>query len=75
MRYPTAARENGIEGTVIVQFFVEKNGRVADCQIVQGPGYGCDEEAVRLIQTGPKWKKRRYLKKILRYQIPFRLED
>lgn len=49
--YPLEARRNEVEGTVYVQFVVEKDGKVTDAQAVKGIGYGCDEEAVRAVQS------------------------
>jgi TonB family protein len=49
LQYPEEAREKGIEGDVIVRFKVNEQGQVLDPKVVNGPGYGCDEEAVRLV--------------------------
>jgi TonB family protein len=54
--YPAAALENGVKGVVIVEFSVDKNGKLSDFKVVQSLGYGCDEEAVRLLKEGPKWE-------------------
>lgn len=54
-RYPTSARRNQVEGVVYVQFIVEKNGDLSNFKVVKGVGYGCDEEAVRLLDRMPKW--------------------
>ena len=35
INYPAIARENGVEGTVVIQFVVEKNGDVADAKVVR----------------------------------------
>ncbi|MCC6253676.1 MAG: TonB family protein [Ignavibacteriaceae bacterium] len=43
--YPKQAIENMIEGTVKVQVFIEKNGEVSSAEVVEGIGYGCDENA------------------------------
>ncbi len=43
--YPKQAIENKIEGTVKVQAFIEKNGEVSSATVVEGIGYGCDENA------------------------------
>lgn len=52
--YPEIAREAGIEGTVIVQFFVDKKGRVRETHILKGvPNTGLDEAAMEAI-----WKTR-----------------
>ncbi|MFT4031286.1 MAG: TonB family protein [Siphonobacter sp.] len=50
------AQAKGISGIVAVRFRVEKNGSLTHFKIKQGLGYGCDEEAVRVIQEGPKWQ-------------------
>lgn len=56
LNYPEQARQAGIEGEVTVRFFVEKDGALSGLTIKESLGYGCDEEAVRLIEKGPKWK-------------------
>ena len=43
--YPKKAKENGIEGTVIIRVLIEKDGEVKDAQVIKGIGYGCDEAA------------------------------
>ena len=53
--YPSAARTAKISGEVIVQFKVLPNGELFDIRILQSLGYGCDEEAVRLVKEGPSW--------------------
>jgi protein TonB len=47
--YPDAALEAKIEGSVIVEYDVADDGLVYNPHILKGLGYGCDEEAVRLI--------------------------
>lgn len=56
IKYPEVARTSGITGTVYVQFVVEKNGSISDVKVVRGIGGGCDEEAVRVVKSMPKWK-------------------
>lgn len=56
VRYPQFAREKGIQGTVIVSFVVEADGTITNVQVEKGIGGGCDEEAVRVIKSMPKWK-------------------
>lgn len=53
--YPTAARENGIEGTVYVSFVVGKDGSIRDAQIKRGVAGGCSEEALRVVKMMPNW--------------------
>ena len=56
IKYPEVARTSGITGTVYVQFVVEKDGSISDVKVVRGIGGGCDEEAVRVVKSMPKWK-------------------
>ena len=53
--YPKEAKEAGIEGKVFVEFYVEKDGTVTNVKVLKGIGYGCDEEALRVIGLMPKW--------------------
>lgn len=55
MHYPEAAKANGTEGTVYVQFIVEPTGEIKYIKILKDPGSGCGEEAVRLVKLMPKW--------------------
>ncbi len=58
MKYPEAAKSNGVEGKVKVKFTVNKNGSLSDFNIISKEklGYGCEEEAIRLIKSMPNWK-------------------
>lgn len=53
--YPTEAKEANIEGSVKLIFTVNVDSTVTDFIVLQGLGYGCDEEAIRLVKEGPKW--------------------
>ena len=55
LRYPTIAAENGIEGRVIIRFVVGKDGSVSDIKIQRGLDASCDKEAIRVVQSMPKW--------------------
>lgn len=55
LKYPAQARRMGIEGKVYVQFVVDTDGSLTDVKAVKGIGAGCDEEAVRVIKSAPKW--------------------
>ncbi len=55
IRYPQMARESGIQGTVFITFVVERDGSITDVRILRGIGGGCDEEAIRVIKSMPKW--------------------
>jgi TonB family protein len=49
--YPETARKAGIEGRVVVQFVVDKEGNVVDPQIIRGIGGGCDEAALEAVKN------------------------
>ena len=55
LEYPQKARRMGLEGRVFVEFVVEKDGSLTDVKIARGIGGGCDEEAIRVISSAPKW--------------------
>lgn len=56
LRYPVPASENGISGRVFIHFIVEKDGSLSDIRVVKGIGFGCDEEAVRVLKKSPHWQ-------------------
>lgn len=53
--YPAAAQENGIQGRVYVTFVVDKNGEVANAKIARGVDPALDKEALRVVNSLPKW--------------------
>jgi protein TonB len=55
--YPELAREIAREGTVYVTFIINEKGEVEDSKIMKGIGAGCDEEATRVVNKIPKFKK------------------
>ena len=55
IRYPATAFENNIQGKVVVQFIVEKDGRLTNFKILRSVGGGCDEEAIRVLSSSPRW--------------------
>lgn len=55
LKYPAQARRMGIEGKVFVEFVVDKDGTITSVKAIKGIGAGCDEEAIRVIQSSPKW--------------------
>ncbi len=70
--YPAEAMEKEIQGRVFVGFVVEKDGSISNVKVLKGIGGGCDEEAVRVISSMPKWKPGKQKGKPVRvnYQIP-----
>jgi len=55
IKYPDLAMETNTQGKVYVKFLVRKDGSTDKVSIVRGIGAGCDEEAVRVIKSVPKW--------------------
>ena len=69
--YPQEAKEAGIEGQVFVEFYIEKDGTVTDGKVLKGIGYGCDEEALRVIGLMPKWYPGKQRGKAVRVRYTF----
>jgi periplasmic protein TonB len=55
IKYPALARENNIQGNVALTFVVGKDGSVTDIAILKDIGGGCGKEAVRVVNSMPKW--------------------
>jgi TonB family protein len=77
LKYPAAAKEAGIEGTVYLAFVVTKTGEIENIEILRGIGGGCDEEAVRVISNAPNWTpgKQRGKKVNVRMRLPIRFKS
>lgn len=56
IKYPKSAQERKIEGRVIVQFVVEKDGTPTEFKVVRSIDPALDEEALRVLKAMPKWK-------------------
>jgi protein TonB len=56
IKYPVIAQENGIQGKVYVTFVVGKDGSVSNASIARGVDPSLDKEALRVVNTLPKWK-------------------
>ena len=48
--------ENGIQGKVFIQFVIERDGSITDVKVARGVDASLDKEAVRVVQSMPKWK-------------------
>ena len=78
MKYPTAAQQAKIEGRVIVQFVVGRDGSVKNVEVLRGVSPELDAEAVRVVSMMPKWipGKQRGKAVAVKYTMPimFRLQ-
>ncbi|MCS5614276.1 MAG: energy transducer TonB [Candidatus Marinimicrobia bacterium] len=78
-KYPEIAQEAGIEGTVVVQVFVDEKGRVKETVILKGiPNTGLDEaatEAIRLVRFKPAKQRERAVGVWISIPVNFRLKS
>ena len=78
IKYPTIAQENGTQGRVTVQFVVNADGSIVDAKVIRGVDPYLDKEALRVINSMPKWRPGMQRGKAVRvkYTVPvmFRLQ-
>ena len=82
IRYPALARDNNIEGTVVVRFVVNKEGHIEDAEVVRDIGGGCGAEALRIVEMmnemderwTPGMQRGRPVKVLFNLPVKFRLE-
>jgi TonB family protein len=79
IKYPKIAMAENIEGKVVISFVVDDKGNVGKIQVMKAIGGGCEEEAIRVIQSMPKWNPGKQNGKpvSVRYTLPisFKLAD
>ncbi len=83
IKYPAIARENGVQGMCVVRFVVEKDGTVANAEVVRDIGAGCGDESLRIVkmmnQMPQRWTpgKQRGKNVRVQYNLPvrFKLEN
>lgn len=78
LRYPPEAVMNGIQGTVQVNFIIDKDGKVRDVRVAKSVDPLLDEEAVRVVSASPKWRAGRQrgekVRTSMTIPVEFRLE-
>ncbi|MDF9829600.1 M56 family metallopeptidase [Parabacteroides sp. PF5-6] len=76
LKYPVIAFENGIQGRVVVSFTVEKDGSISGAEVVRSIDPSLDQEALRVINTLPKWTPGKNEGKIVRvkYTVPIQFK-
>ncbi len=76
VKYPILAQENGIQGRVYIQFVIEKDGSITDVKVARGVDASLDKEAIRVIQSMPKWKPGKQRGKPVRvsYTLPINFQ-
>jgi protein TonB len=78
LTYPSEALKNSIEGDVIVEYRVNSLGDVTEAHVVHGIGYGCDEEALRLVRLLKHQEVKNKGVKVTtnnKIKIPFRIKN
>ena len=56
LSYPEKAVRSNIEGSVEIAFDITRDGSLKNIRLLKGIGYGCDEEALRIVSDSPKWR-------------------
>ena len=78
LKYPEEALQEGIQGRVMVDFVIEKDGKITDVRVVKGVSPELDAEAVKVVSASPKWKPGRKAGEKVRVSmtipVEFRLE-
>jgi TonB family protein len=75
LQYPEEAQRQGVEGIVLLQFTVRPDGNLIQFKVLQSPGHGCDKEAIRLLEKGPKWEAPNGQEPVITtYPVRFELE-
>jgi protein TonB len=79
VRYPMIAQENGITGRVLLSFVVEKDGSLGQIRVLQTPDQSLADEAIRVLQSSPKWVPGKQRNKTVRVSftlpVEFRLQN
>jgi outer membrane biosynthesis protein TonB len=70
-RMPVQAVANGISGEVLVEFSVTTKGKLRGFKVLEPLGFGCNEEAIRLLQTGPEWQNNTGKEQKASYSVRF----
>ncbi|MFA5301375.1 MAG: energy transducer TonB [Bacteroidales bacterium] len=71
--YPEVAKENGVQGRVVLSFIVDADGYVKNVTVLRGVDPSIDKEAVRVVSSSPRWKPGRQRDKAVRVRYNFPL--
>ena len=78
LKYPQRALRDGVQGTVMVQFTIDKDGKVTDAEVIKGVDEELDAEALKVIMASPKWKPGKVggkkVRALITLPVEFRLE-
>lgn len=69
IKYPEAAKNEGIQGKIYIQFVVDKDGSITEVKVAKGLSTELNNEAVRVVNTLPKWKPGKHKGEIVKVRI------
>jgi TonB family protein len=74
LKYPVSAQERGVQGIVIINFVIGKDGKISRIKVMRPVGSGCDEEAIRVLEKMPAWTpgKQGGRDVAVSYMVPFK---
>lgn len=79
IKYPEAARKAKVSGRVFLKFVVRTDGSINDVRVMKGIGFGCDQEAIRIVKNMPKWDPGKQSGRLVNVEyilpISFQLEE
>lgn len=79
IKYPENAKKNNVEGTVFITFVVDKSGEVTDAKVLRGINEECDEMALNVVKSMPRWVPGKEKGKVVNVQynlpIKFKLQE
>lgn len=73
LNYPEKAKDAGVEGEVFLSFIVDKDGSIVDPQVIRGIGYGCDEEALKVLKASQNWNPAKQRGEIVKSRMQTRI--
>ena len=71
IEYPEIAKENGVQGRVVLEFIVDTDGAVKNVKVLRGVDSSLDKEAVRVVSSSPKWTPGKQRNKPVRVRYTF----
>ena len=76
LKYPSLARENGVEGNVVVSFVIDEEGKFTKPKILRDIGAGCGDEVLRVLNEMPNWSpgKQRGRNVKVQFNVPIRFQ-
>ena len=71
VQYPEIAKDNGVQGRVVLQFTIGTDGRIQDLRVLSSPDETLSREAVRVVSSSPKWEPGRQRDRAVKVSYTF----